>query len=261
MSQPLLQVEHLTILHRDTQNTLVSDISFSLEQAGILTLIGQSGSGKTMTCRAILGILSRRSFQISGKICFDENDLTVLKEKERSRYYGSQIAFIPQNPMTALDPSRKVGHQMAEFLRLHQPMAKKNALSLCEKALTETGLNDIGRIRGSLPGQLSGGMLQRVLIALAIAGNARLIIADEPTTALDAVHRDQAVEQLLHLRERGCALLLVTHDFHVVHHAKGQALILKDGRMVEQGNSEEILKDPQSEYTKALLDAVHLEWG
>ena len=260
MSQPLLQVEHLTIRHRDTQNILVNDIGFTLEQAGTFTLIGQSGSGKTMTCRAILGILSRRGFQIQGKICFDGTDLLVLKERERSRYYGSQIAFIPQNPMTALDPSRKVWHQMAEFLRLHQPMTKKDALSLCEKALTETGLHDTGRIFGSLPGQLSGGMLQRVLIALAIAGNARLIIADEPTTALDAVHRDQAVEQLLHLRERGCALLLVTHDFHVVHHAKGQVLILKDGRMVEQGDSEEILQNPQSEYTKALLDAVHLEW-
>lgn len=261
MSQPLLQVEHLTIRHRDTQNILVNDIGFTLEQAGILTLIGQSGSGKTMTCRAILGIISRHGFQIQGKICFDGTDLLALKEKERSRYYGSQIAFVPQNPMTALDPSRKVGHQMAEFLRLHQPMAKKDALSLCEKALTETGLHETGRIFGSLPGQLSGGMLQRVLIALAIAGNARLIIADEPTTALDAVHRDQAVEQLLHLQERGCALLLVTHDFHVVHHVKGQVLILKDGYMVEQGDSEEILHNPQSEYTKALLDAIHLEWG
>ena len=260
MSQPLLQVENLTILHRDTQNVLVSNITFSLEQAGILTLIGQSGSGKTMTCRAILGILSRHGFQIKGNVCFDGTALLSLKEKERNRYYGNQIAFVPQNPMTALDPSRKVGHQMAEFLRLHQPMTKKNAFSLCEKALIETGLNDTGRILGSLPGQLSGGMLQRVLIALAIAGNARLIIADEPTTALDAVHRDQAVEQLLHLREQGCALLLVTHDFHVVHHAKGQVLILKDGRIVEQGDSEEILQNPQSEYTKALLDAVHLDW-
>ena len=213
-----------------------------------------------MTCRAILGILSRRGFQISGKIRFDKNDLTVFKEKERSQFYGSQIAFIPQNPMTALDPSRKIGHQMAEFLRLHQPIAKKDALSLCEKVLTEMGLHETGRILGNLPGQLSGGMLQRVLIALAIAGNARLIIADEPTTALDAVHRDQALEQLLHLRERGCALLLVTHDFHVVHHAKGQVLILKDGCMVEQGDSEEILQNPQNEYTKSLLDAVHLGW-
>ena len=261
MSQPLLQIEHLTILHRDTRKNLVSDIGFTLKPAEVLTIIGQSGSGKTMTCRAILGILSRRSFQIQGKICFDGTDMLALKEKDRSRFYGSQIAFIPQNPMTALDPSRKIGHQMTEFLRLHQPVTKKEALVLCEKALTETGLNDTGRILSSLPGQLSGGMLQRVLIALAIAGNARLIIADEPTTALDAIHRDQAVEQLLHLRNRGCALLLVTHDFDVVRHGKGQVLILKDGCVVEQGDSEEIMQNPQHEYTKALLDAIHLKRG
>ena len=108
-------------------------------------------------------------------------------------------------------------------------MAKRDALSLCQQALAETGLPDTKRVLVSLPGELSGGMLQRVLIALAIAGNARLIIAGGPTTALDAIHRGQAVEQLLHLRERGCALLLVTHDFDVVRHAKGRVLILKDG--------------------------------
>ena len=261
MSGPLLEVERLTVVHKETKKTLVRNISFPLNPGEVLTILGQSGSGKTMTCRAILGILSRRAFQIQGKICFDGTDLLALKEKDRSRFYGSQIAFTPQNPMTALDPSRKIGHQMTEFLRLHHPVTKKEAFVLCEKALTETGLNDTGRILSSLPGQLSGGMLQRVLIALAIAGNARLIIADEPTTALDAIHRDRAVEQLLHLRERGCALLLVTHDFDVVRHGKGQVLILKDGRIVEQGDSEEILQNPQHEYTKALLDAIHLKRG
>ena len=261
MSGPLLEVERLTVVYKETKKTLVRNISFPLNPGEVLTILGQSGSGKTMTCRAILGILSRRAFQIQGKICFDGTDLLALKEKDRSRFYGSQIAFIPQNPMTALDPSRKIGRQMVEFLRLHRPMAKRDALSLCQQALAETGLPDTKRVLVSLPGELSGGMLQRVLIALAIAGNARLIIADEPTTALDAIHRGQAVEQLLHLRERGCALLLVTHDFDVVRHGKGRVLILKDGCVVEQGGSEEILQNPRHPYTKALLDAAHLKRG
>ena len=257
----LLQAEKLTIRHRATGNALVSGVSFSIEPADVLTIIGQSGSGKTMTCRAILGILSRRAFQLDGSVRFDGTELLTLREEERSRFYGSQIAFVPQNPMTALDPSRKIGRQMAEFLRLHQPVTKKEALVLCEKALIETGLNDTGRILGSLPGELSGGMLQRVLIALAIAGNARLVVADEPTTALDAVHRDRAVEQLLRLRERGCALLLVTHDFDVVRQVKGDVLIMRDGRVVERGGSDAILLSPRHEYTRALLDAARLRWG
>ena len=235
MSGPLLEVERLTVVHKETKKTLVRNISFPLNPGEVLTILGQSGSGKTMTCRAILGILSRRAFQIQGKICFDGTDLLALKEKDRS--------------------------QMVEFLRLHRPMAKRDALSLCQQALAETGLPDTKRVLVSLPGELSGGMLQRVLIALAIAGNARLIIADEPTTALDAIHRGQAVEQLLHLRERGCALLLVTHDFDVVRHGKGRVLILKDGCVVEQGGSEEILQNPRHPYTKALLDAAHLKRG
>ena len=106
MSGPLLEVERLTVVHKETKKTLVRNISFPLNPGEVLTILGQSGSGKTMTCRAILGILSRRAFQIQGKICFDGTDLLALKEKDRSRFYGSQIAFIPQNPMTALDPSR-----------------------------------------------------------------------------------------------------------------------------------------------------------
>ena len=137
-------------------------------------------------------LLNRSAFQVDGEILFEEKSLLQLKEKERALYYGSQIAFVPQNPMTALDPSRKIGVQMAEFLSLHRDLKKKEALSLYEQAMARAGLSDTKRILSSRPYQLSGGMLQRCLIALAIAGNAKLVIADEPTTALDAIHRDKA---------------------------------------------------------------------
>ena len=221
MNETLLQVERLTIKLKNQNQELVRDISFSLKEAGTITLLGQSGSGKTLTCRAILGLLNRSAFQVDGEILFEEKSLLQLKEKERALCYGSRIAFVPQNPMTALDPSRKIGVQMTEFLRLHQELSKKDALSLCEQAMVRAGLTDTKRILNSRPYQLSGGMLQRVLIALAIAGKARLVIADEPTTALDAIHRDRAVEQLLKLREQGCAILIVTHDFDVTRHMGG----------------------------------------
>ena len=232
-----------------------------LEEAGAVILLGQSGSGKTMTCRAILGLLNGSAFQVNGEIFFDNRSLLQLKEKERALYYGNKIAFIPQNPMTALDPSRKIGAQMAEFLNLHQDLKKKEALSLYEQALSRAGLTDTKRILSSRPYQLSGGMLQRCLIALAIAGNAKLVVADEPTTALDAIHRDKAVEQFLHLQEQGCALFIVTHDFDVARHIGGHVLIMKEGRMVEQGSAIEVLQNPKAGYTRELIEAIHLGWG
>ena len=241
MSKKLLQVEHLSIALKNPYQDLVKDISFSLEEAGAVILLGQSG--KTMTCRAILGLLNSSAFQVNGEIFFDNRSLLQLKEKERALYYGNKIAFIPQNPMTALDPSRKIGAQMAEFLNLHQDLKKKEALSLYEQALSRAGLTDTKRILSSRPYQLSGGMLQRCLIALAIAGNAKL------------------VEQFLHLQEQGCALLLVTHDFDVARHVGGHVLILKEGQMVEQGCAQEVLQNPIADYTKELIEAIHLGWG
>ena len=135
MSKKLLQVEQLSIALKNPHQQLVRDINISLEEAGAAILLGQSGSGKTMTCRAILGLLNRNTFQVDGNIQFDGVSLLQLKEKERTLYYGSKIAFVPQNPMTALDPSRKIGVQMAGFLKLHQDLKGKDALSLYETGI------------------------------------------------------------------------------------------------------------------------------
>lgn len=261
MSKKLLKVEHLSIALKNPHQQLVRDISLLLEEAGAAILLGQSGSGKTMTCRAILGLLNSSTFQVDGDILFDGISLLQLKEKDRALYYGSKIAFVPQNPMTALDPSRKIGVQMAEFLTLHQDLKKKGALSLYEQAMARAGLTDTKRILSSRPYQLSGGMLQRCLIALAIAGKAKLVIADEPTTALDAIHRDRAVEQFLQLQEQGCALLIVTHDFDVARHIGGHVLIMKEGQTVEQGSAKEVLQNLKAAYTRELIEAIHLGWG
>lgn len=260
MSVNLLSVDKLSVTLRENKQKLVRNVSFSIGDGGKLTLLGQSGSGKTMSCRAILGLLNSRSFQIDGTIEFDGNSLLSLAEGQRKKVYGNQIAFIPQNPMTALDPSRTVGHQMLQFIRLHQSMSVSDARSRYIAALSETGLMQPERILKSFPHQLSGGMLQRVLIALAFAQNARLILADEPTTALDAIHRDQAVELLCKLQKQGCAVLLVTHDFYVAEQMGGDVLILKDGEAVEQGGIGQVLTAPKADYTKELIDAARLDW-
>lgn len=260
MSVDLLSVKNLNILHMASKQALVRGLSFSIKNGGKLTLLGQSGSGKTMSCRAILGLLSRSSFQIDGTIDFDGQSLLPRSQGRRKNIYGSQIAFIPQNPMTALDPSREVGHQMLQFIRLHRRLSASEARSSYMAALSETGLTQPERILKSFPHQLSGGMLQRVLIALALAQNVKLILADEPTTALDAVHRDQAVELLCQIQKRGCAVLLVTHDFYVAEQMGGDVLILKEGEAVEQGDIEQVLAAPKAAYTKELIDAARLDW-
>lgn len=260
MNETLLSVEKLNIQHVESGQTLVQEVSFSVAQGGRMTMLGQSGSGKTMSCRAILGLLNRRSFEISGTIEFDGISLLSIPERRRKDVYGKGIAFIPQNPMTALDPSRKVGHQVRQFLNLHKQLSAAEAEDKYAAALRETGLTQTQRILNSFPHQLSGGMLQRVLIALALAQNARLIIADEPTTALDAISRDQSVDLLCQIQRQGCAIFLVTHDFHVAKQLGGDVIVLKDGAAVETGGIEQILSAPQAAYTKELIAASVLDW-
>ena len=257
MNEKLLQVEHLAIMLKNTHQELVKGISFSLEEAEAMILLGQSGSGKTMTCRAILGLLNSSTFQVDGDILFDSKPLLRLKEKERALYYGSKIAFVPQNPMTALDPSQKIGTQMTEFLRLHRDLKKKDALSLYEQAMAQTGLSDTKRILSSRPYQLSGGMLQRCLIALAIAGKAKLVIADEPTTALDVTIQAQILELMMELKEKlGMAIIMITHDLGVVASMCDRIAVMYAGRIVEYCTTDDIFYNPKHEYTKGLLKSI-----
>mgnify|MGYP002559943581 CR=1 FL=1 len=213
MNETLLQVERLTIKLKNQNQELARDISFSLKEAGTITLLGQSGSGKTLTCRAILGLLNRSAFQVDGEILFEEKSLLQLKEKERALYYGSQIAFIPQNPMTALDPSRKIGVQMAEFLRLHRELNKKEALCLCEQAMIQAGLADTKRILNSRPYQLSGGMRQRAALIRTLAMEPDLLLLDEPFSALDYQTRLNVCDDIGKIiKKEGKTAILVTHD-------------------------------------------------
>lgn len=254
----LLQVEHLQIALKQEKKVLVQEVSFSLEAGNSLVLLGQSGSGKTMTCHWIMGLLDPKSFGTQGRLIFQGRDLTKLSPKEKRGVYGGAITMIPQNPMSAFDPSMKMGKQMRETLALHSSLRGNAGLQKVKESLLAAGLPQPDRILESYPHMLSGGMLQRCMIALSFMTDSKLIVADEPTTALDAVHRKEMIQTLQDLKGRGTAVLLVTHDFAVARQMAGELLIMKDGRILERGSTREILEHPQASYTRALLGAARL---
>ena len=240
---------------------LVKGLSFTLQGGSSLVLLGQSGCGKTMTCRAAMGLLDPRLFRTGGRILFDGTELLSLPERKRRDYYGKRIAFIPQNPMTALDPSVKIGSQMIESIRLHTDLRGAQCRERAMLSLAKAGLKDTDRIYRSRPDMLSGGMMQRVLIAMALGTDAELIIADEPTTALDVVHRNETVDLFVRLRQAGAAVLFVTHDFAAALRLGGNVLIMKDGAVIEHGQTSAVYDHPKSDYTKALVRASALSKG
>jgi len=257
MKQPLIQVENLAIVPAGCAEQKVRGLSFSLDAGRSLILLGESGCGKTLTCRAITGGLDA-GFRVSGRILFGGEDLLALSEKRLSGVYGREIALIMQNPMTAFNPSARIGGQMTRTIRLHTGLRRGAAKEKCAAALREAGLDDPERVMRAHPSMLSGGMLQRAMIAMALALDARLIVADEPTTALDVAHRCEVVDALCRLRKRGAAVLFVTHDFAVARRMGGEMMIMKDGRILERGTVEAVLREPRAEYTRALVAASRL---
>ena len=251
----IIKVEGLSVQHKKTRQVIVKDVSFSISSGASLVLLGQSGSGKTMTCNSIMGLLNHGRFQVTGKLSVYARDLLSLSRKEKQKLYGGTVTMIPQNPMTAFNPSVRIGRQMKETLRLHSALPASALEERVKEALIRAGLDEPDRVYRSYPFTLSGGMLQRVLIAMALMVDARLIVADEPTTALDVANRNATVDSFIALREQGSAVLLVTHDFSVAAQLGGELLIMKDSEIIERGTMEDVLMCPKLPYTKALIEA------
>ena len=253
----LLEIKDLSVTIKSSGLKAVDGVSLSVDSGRPLLILGQSGSGKTMICRALFGLTDRHDLDVSGQIFFEGKDILSADAKRRRKLYGSDIALIPQNPMTAFDPSCKLGHQLAETYRLHNKSNAKAAKAAVLEAMKRAGLERCEAVWASYPYMLSGGMLQRAAVAAAIMNSPKLIIADEPTTALDAEHRIAVTDMLKGLCG-SAAVIMVTHDLAVADRFGGYAYIMKNGVFMEQGNIGKIISAPENEYTKELLNAALL---
>jgi oligopeptide/dipeptide ABC transporter ATP-binding protein len=249
---PILDVRHLTVAFGPAQRPVraVNDASFALETGEILGIAGESGSGKTTLCTALIRTLPRQA-RTEGEALFDGRDLLRLPEREMSALRGREIAMVLQNPMTSLDPLFTIGNQIDEVRR--ERGVAVSAVDLLRRVhLTAPEL----RLR-QYPHQLSGGMRQRVLIAMATAAAPRLLIADEPTTALDASIQDEILLLFREIRDAsGCAIIIVTHDLSTIRRLCDRVIVMYAGRIVEEGPTSDIFRMPRHPYTKALLASL-----
>lgn len=261
----VLQVRdlHVQVKTKTGAATLVEDINFELKRGEVLGLVGESGCGKTVTSMSILQLLNRKTTTIEGSIVLKGRELNGLREKEMRMIRGKDLAFIMQNPMNAFTPVFTIGHQFIETIRSHTQWNKKQATELAIEAMHHVNLPDPVKLLKSYPFQLSGGMLQRVMIAIAACLHPAVIIADEPTTALDVNNQKKVLYHLDKIRsEYGSAILLISHDLGVISEMADEVAVMQNGRIVEKAGVFQLFDEPQHEYTKKLLNArsiVHLD--
>jgi peptide/nickel transport system permease protein len=256
VSVSLLDVRNLEITfpRAGAFQAVVGGVSFSIEAGSTLGLVGETGCGKTVTALAIPGLLSAGGRATRGSIRLGGRELTTMSDRELNRIRGSRIGFISQEPLAALDPSFTVQSQLSEAVRRHDHCGRATARAQVPAMLTEVGISDPERVARSFPHQLSGGMAQRVAIALALSGRPELLIADEPTTALDVTVQADILDLLRGLvDERQMALLLVTHDFGVIADISDRVAVMYAGQIVEDGPVDDVLGQPRHPYTAALL--------
>ena len=232
-------------------------VSLEVQPGEVRGLVGESGAGKSMLGRAILGLLPANARIAGGAIEFEGRDFLAMPERERRDLLGRRIALIPQDPMTSLNPVRRVGIQIAAVLQHHLALSRQQARQRATELLAEVAIRDSQRVINLYPHEISGGMRQRVLIAMAFACDPGLIIADEPTTALDVTVQRQVLQLVERLRQRhGAAILFVTHDLGVVAKICRTMTVMHAGRVLEDGETADVLAKPQHPYTRALLAAT-----
>lgn len=238
--------------------TPLDGVSFQARQGEILGLVGESGSGKSLTALAVMGLLGLIGGRVTtGSIRFDGQELTALAEPAYRRLRGKRIALISQNPMTSLDPIVRIGAQVDQVSRLHLGLSKPAAKARSIDLMQQLRIPDAETLHSAYPHQLSGGMKQRIVIAMALAADPDLIIADEPTTALDVTIQAQIIQIMVDLvRDRGLALLLITHDMGVVAQACDRVVVLYAGRVAEMNTTQAIFASPRHPYTAALIGCI-----
>ena len=257
MSAPRLAIEALSAISlRAGGAPILRGVSLTVNTGEVHGLVGESGAGKSTIAKAILGIVPSQVKITGGRIVFECRDLLALSASELRAILGRDITLVPQDPSTALNPSRRIDAQMTDGLRLKRGLSMKEARLRARALLAEVQIRDPERVLSSYPHQLSGGMRQRVLIAAAFALEPKLVIADEPTTALDVTVQKQILRLIRALQERhGTGVLFVSHDLGVVAQICDRVSVLYMGKVVEQGGTADILQNPQHPYTQALLAA------
>ena len=257
MTAPLLSIEALSAVStRDEGAPILRDVSLSLKRGEVHGLVGESGAGKSTIAKALLGILPATVKVTGGRIRFDGRDLLTMASRELRDIMGTEIALIPQDPQTALNPGRRIEAQLTDGLRLKQGLSKRLAHERALALLAEVQIRDPERVLSCYPHQLSGGMRQRILIAAAFALGPKLVVADEPTTALDVTVQKEILRLIRRMQDaHGTAVIFVTHDLGVVAQICDSVTLLYAGRVIEAGSTADVLLNPRHAYTKALIAA------
>ncbi len=251
----MLSVKNLTIeLKSAKPNVLVNNVSFSLKKDRCLGILGESGSGKSLTCNAINGLLGD-NFSVSGEILFNKTALLDLPDSERRAIRGNRIAMVVQSPMTAFNPLFTIESQAVDTIKQHKALTNREAIEQFHAVLNRLNLSETKALVKKYPHELSGGMLQRIMIALALVLKPELLIADEPTTAIDYVSQQEVVKELQFVREQfGTSLIFVSHDLSLISHIADDVLVMQAGKVVEYGPTAKVFNHPEHPYTRYLID-------
>lgn len=257
MSEDLLKIDNLVVSVKDSNQRLVNHLSLTIKRCQSMALVGENGSGKTTVSKAVLRFLPDNCYIQSGRILYSSTDITRLSRRQLQTIRGKKIATIFQNAMGTLTPSMRVGAQIVETLRHHFDMSKEEAFSKARELLESVHIESPDRCLQLYPFELSGGMCQRVSIAIALATNPELIIADEPSTALDSISQAQVLRVLTQIHQNhSTALLLITHNLALVSELCEEMAIIRYGEIVEQGPVQELLHSPSHPYTQQLIRAI-----
>ncbi len=257
----LLDIKNLTICTKRNKQIILEGSSFSLTQGGAMGIIGESGSGKTMTGKAIMGLLNQNVFDIGGSISYCGQELNGLPGKNRRTFRGTEIAMIMQNPMTSFAPMIRIGKQMIDTLAVYQKKPKAKLLEASIEAMEAFNLPNAELLMRCYPGELSGGMLQRIMIALTMLLKPKLIIADEATTAVDAISEQLILTEFERIRKAGVSFIVITHDFGVAASLCDSVIVMQNGRIIESGNMQTVFGQPKHDYTRELFNASLLSGG
>ena len=252
----ILKVENLnvTLHHRRASKKLVENVSFEVRPGEYLGILGESGSGKSMTVKSVLGLLDK-NFQVSGSAIFDGQDLLKESKEELRRLRGSRITMVLQNPMTCFDPLYRIGNQMAETFATHTSWNAQEIRTRSLEILEQMRIRNGEEVLEKYPHQLSGGMLQRIMIGIAMALQPELLIADEPTTAIDAITQYEILEEFIRIKkQKNTAMLFITHDLGAISRVADRILVMNSGHVVDSGSFDHILKHADDPYTRMLVE-------